>query len=158
MSENTAVWWVAKDSDLDTLTLFETEQRARDYAFAIDAEYGATEVLSDSAAGQLIIDSAEDEDQPEHSERARYVTGQVALWIANDGDWVEGATHLAGREAAASHTNAYQAAYPALRDYLVGLLRSAKQGEAVWHVAQELAPNDYARIHWADVADALLGE
>jgi len=43
-----------------------------------------------------------------------------------------------------------------LREYLIPILTSAGSRTAPGHVAQELAPNDYARIHWADVADELL--
>lgn len=79
----------------------------------------------------------------EHSERARYVTEQVALWIANDGDHIEEA-----RANILAEPNGLRG----FEQYLSRVISLARKGEAAWHVQQELAPNDWARIHWDDVA------
>lgn len=90
----------------------------------------------------------------EHTERARYVTEQVALWLANDGDHAERARTLAQRDA-----SAWAGDFPRLAEYVITVLRNPlSEGAAAWHVARELAPNDYARIRWADVAHQLVGE
>jgi hypothetical protein len=81
----------------------------------------------------------------EHSERARYVTDQVSLWIANDSDYVEQARSFIRTEGSVS----------ALGDFLVRVIKSAPQFSAPWQVAQELSANDFGRIHWQDVADEL---
>ena len=81
-------------------------------------------------------------ERPEFSERARYVTEQVSLWIQNDGDYIEQA-----RERAHDPER--------LRAFLGSVIRRAPKGQAAWHVAAELAPNDWDRVHWDDVAEAL---
>jgi hypothetical protein len=80
----------------------------------------------------------------EHSDRARYVTEQVALWLANDGEHVAHATALAVND------------LDGLRVYVMMVLRAAPDYSAAWQVRQELAENDFGRIHWADVAAELL--
>ena len=84
----------------------------------------------------------------EHSDRGRYVTDQVKLWITNDGDHYERVLSFITTERSMA----------GMSDYLVRVIRSAPPHSAPWHVAQELAPNDYARINWYDVAEELKGE
>lgn len=79
---------------------------------------------------------------PEHSDRARYVTDQVKLWLANDGQFFE----------AAKVTAVDPEWLKRLGEYL---LKTAAEGSAAWQVSQELAPNDYERINWEDVAAEL---
>lgn len=79
----------------------------------------------------------------EHSDRARYVTDQVALWIVSDGDYYGKAREYA------------EQGPKALQEYAERRLRTARPHSAAWHVRQELAPNDYDRIHWDDVAHQL---
>lgn len=79
---------------------------------------------------------------PEFSERARYVTEQVALWIANDSEYIEGAKERAHDP-------------ERLRAYLGSIIRRMPKGRAAWHVAQELAPNDWDRIDWKRVAEEI---
>jgi hypothetical protein len=81
----------------------------------------------------------------EHSDRGRYVTDQVKLWIVNDGEFI-------GSARTASADPAW------LEKLLAYLLHTAAEGSAPWHVAQELAPNDYTRINWAEIAEELRGE
>lgn len=143
------VFFVDETGDVEMLTLFRTEDRAREYAAAIGKTWGTLEILSDSAAGQLIIDAgaARDEER-EHSERARYVTDQVKLWIANDAEHYEEARGALRRGGMA-----------AMAEYVRRTLSAPNHGTAAWHVAQELSPNDVnRRIHWSDVVDELLGE
>ena len=83
---------------------------------------------------------------PEHSERAWYVTEQVSLWIQNDGEYIEEA-----RANASAEPNGLRG----FEQYLTRVISLARKGEAAWHVQQELAPNDWDRIHWDDVAEAL---
>ena len=81
----------------------------------------------------------------EHSERGRYVTEQVSLWIQNDGVFFEPAKGMASEPRV-------------LGIYLTIAIKTARRGTAPWHVAQELAANDYGRIDWAQVARDLTGE
>lgn len=76
----------------------------------------------------------------EHSDRGRWVTFQVQLWIENDGANIVKARELAkqGTQNMAVH--------------LTGLLVTSNPYSAPWQVAQELAPNDYDRIDWESIA------
>lgn len=80
---------------------------------------------------------------PEHSDRAKYVTEQVKLWIANDSDHIEKA-----RQALAVNIKT-------MAHYLTDSIRYSLRFTAPWHVKQELAPNDYGRIRWSEVADEI---
>lgn len=86
----------------------------------------------------------------EHSERGRHVTEEVALWIANDGEHVN--------EAQANAAAERGGAYRGLEQFCTRLILHARRGEAAWHVRQELANNDFARIDWRRVADELLAD
>lgn len=83
---------------------------------------------------------------PEHSDRAKWVTNQVALWIANDSDYIGIAR---GR---LTH------GIEVMAEYLTLVIRTGKPYSAPWQVAQELAPSDYDRIRWDDVADEIREE
>jgi hypothetical protein len=76
----------------------------------------------------------------EHSDRAKYVTDQVALWITNDSD------HIADAQRLAKEGSAH-----ALGNFLITVVRSARPHTAPWHVAQELAANDWGRVDWHEV-------
>lgn len=82
----------------------------------------------------------------EDSERGRYVTEQVALWIENDGERIEEAR--ANAEAEPNGLRGFE-------QYLTRVISLARKGQAAWHVQQELAPNDWARIDWAIVAERI---
>lgn len=84
----------------------------------------------------------------EHSERGRYVTDRVSVWIVNDGDHFDRAQTLLATTPGTE----------ALGTFLSLELRAARKGTAAWHTAQELAPNDYKRIDWEEVAHQLVGE
>lgn len=92
----------------------------------------------------------------EHSERARYVTTQVALWVANDYETYKAALY------ALNECKDFSDPLYLLRTHITMELRRLTNnyapGVAGWHVAQELAPNDYARINWVAVADEISGE
>lgn len=75
----------------------------------------------------------------EHSDRGKYVTDQVVLWIENDSKFISDARKAAG------HVDM-------LREYLTSVIRYAPDHSAPWHVRQELAENDYNRVDWEDVA------
>ena len=81
----------------------------------------------------------------EFSERGRYVTDQVKLWIANNDNHVEAVQSFIRTEGSVA----------GMADYLIRVIRSAEPRTAPWHVAQELSANDYARINWQDVAREL---
>ena len=81
----------------------------------------------------------------EHSERARYVTEQVSLWIQNDGDCY-------------GHAQDLLATPDVLGSWLRLVLKTSVEGSAPWYVAQELAPNDYDRIDWETIAKDLTEE
>lgn len=84
----------------------------------------------------------------EHSDRARYVTTLVSMWIENDGNFY----FLA--QPSAKYSPEY------LGVFLTDVLKSAGHGSAPWHTAQELCPNDFTnnRIHWDEIARNLLAE
>ncbi len=78
------------------------------------------------------------------SDRERYVTDLVAEWISSDGDYFDQAQSLAR-----------EGSWSALGDFLMRIVRSARPYSAPWHVAQEMAPNDWARVDWPAVLAAL---
>lgn len=80
----------------------------------------------------------------EHSERGRYVTEQVTLWIENDGKNIESAKKAAKESDAA------------LKECLVWLIKYSPRSSAAWQVRQELATNDFDRIDWAAVRASVL--
>lgn len=83
----------------------------------------------------------------EHSERGRYVTEQVSVWIENDGELI-GEARYRLLAYGVKPGNAFVR-------YLEALLRNAPRHSAPWQVAQELSPNDYDRIDWEAVADRI---
>lgn len=85
----------------------------------------------------------------EHSERGAYVTEQIALWIANDGEHIEEAR---------ANALAEPVGLRGMEQYLTRVISLARKGEAAWHVQQELAPNDWARIDWKRVAEEIAPE
>jgi hypothetical protein len=80
----------------------------------------------------------------EHSDRGRHVTDQVSTWICNDRAHIE-----AARSVAQVHGT------ERLGQHLTTVIRQSPAHTAPWHVAQELAPNDYGRVDWQAVADDL---
>lgn len=81
----------------------------------------------------------------EQSNRGRYVTEQVQIWIENDGDRIEKAKEQARRGD--------------LDRYLKGEIQFAKSWDAAHHVKQELAWNDLEyRVDWQAIAASLLSE
>lgn len=96
--------------------------------------------------GGYSIEEGEDPYKGERSERGRYVTEQVRLWIVNDSDHYHQAQDAARKGA------------KELEVLLRGILRHPVAQSAPWQVSRELAPNDYNRIHWDEVAEELKGE
>lgn len=88
-----------------------------------------------------------DERTGEHSERGAYVTDQMSLWIQNDGQTIVGA-RLALKALSTR----------GLEIFLTRVIKDAQPGDAAWHVSQNLAPNDFARIDWARVAREITEE
>jgi hypothetical protein len=86
----------------------------------------------------------EEKTQMEHSDRGRYVTEQVALWIENDSNYIDGARR-------AAHTGTEH-----LRQYLTLIISGAPAYSAPWQVAQEMAPNDWDRVDWESIKKDLL--
>lgn len=74
----------------------------------------------------------------EHSDRGRYVTDQVKLWLENDGQVIDSARKVAAVDGLAGFV-----------EYVSTIVR--RQAGAAWHVRQELAENDYGRINWAEI-------
>lgn len=83
----------------------------------------------------------------EHSERGDYVTRVVCEWIANDGKYF-----------AAAKTYAEANALRELERLCTRVIRRAAVHEAAGWVRCELAANDFRRIDWRRVAEALDGE
>jgi hypothetical protein len=81
----------------------------------------------------------------EHSDRGRYVTDQVSVWICNDSEHIQQARDVLQLDGSIQ----------AVALFLTGLIKSARPYSSPWHVAQELAPNDYGRVDWRSVADDL---
>jgi hypothetical protein len=78
------------------------------------------------------------------SDRERYVTDQVLLWLENDHH------HSTQALTAVALGNA-----PMLRRYLSLVIHMARRGDAAWHVRQELAANNYDHVDWAALGAAL---
>ena len=78
--------------------------------------------------------------------RTRYVTDQVLLWITNDSAEIKNARWYAEQGA------------KGLQAYISYVLQKSRQGEAAWRVARELAPNDYDRVLWVEVQNELLSQ
>lgn len=92
----------------------------------------------------------------EHSGRAYFVTEQVKLWITNDGEHVEMARRIA-RTCSEMQGVAIDDGprWLPLHAHLLRIVTRSRPGTAAWHVGQEMAPNDWSRIWWVDVADEL---
>jgi hypothetical protein len=80
----------------------------------------------------------------EDSDRALYVTEQVALWLENDMDTIRRAQSVLGENGIGVFVT-----------FVRETVRRARPGTAAWYVAQELAPNDYNRVHWHEIASAM---
>lgn len=72
------------------------------------------------------------------------ITEHVEQWLIHDGFHVYRAA------------NAAEVSPDALSRYVARTLRSASEGTAAWECAQELAPRDYDRIDWSDLAATVL--
>lgn len=99
---------------------------------------------------EILADGGDDDQSPEvivvdgeNSERGREVTRQVGLLVTNDSVIYHHAQELSDVVKVAT--------------YVVGVLRDAwgRPYSAAWHVMQELAPNDLARINWNDIVEEL---
>lgn len=80
----------------------------------------------------------------EHSDRGRYVTDQVQVWILNDGACI-GAARMVAEDGAV-----------AVERHLWTLVTRAAPHSGAWHTGQELAPNDRGRVDWEGITRALL--
>lgn len=81
-------------------------------------------------------------------DRAKWVTEQVAFWLANDGEFYETA-----------YTLAQQGSLPDMGPAYCELIRrSDPQGSHAGWLAGQLAPEDYALIDWTAVAAELVGD
>ncbi|MET9263788.1 hypothetical protein [Amycolatopsis sp. NPDC004079] len=78
------------------------------------------------------------------SAREQYVTDMVTEWLVNDGPVRAEAVRIVARS---GKTAAHD-----LGVWLWRHLREARRGTAAWHLAQELAENDYLRVSWGEVA------
>lgn len=85
---------------------------------------------------------------PEHSERAMYVTHLVSVWLANDRAPYETVRWM--HDEMESNER--------IGEFVTDILRSSRPNSAAWHTAQDLAPNDYSRIRWADVVNEVIGD
>lgn len=106
-------------------------------------EYQDVPVLVSLQNDQIVY--AEPQEPPKAmSEREAYVTEQVALWIENDGEYIEEAR---------ANALAEPKGLRGFEQFLTRIIGIARKGEAAWHVQQELSPNDWGRIRWDVVAD-----
>lgn len=69
------------------------------------------------------------------------MTRLVGVWLANDHDPYFELGPLAAEGAVAQ-----------LAQRATEILTTARKGSAAWYTAQELAPADYDRVDWAEVA------
>lgn len=83
----------------------------------------------------------------DHSDRRRYVTNQVSMWVCNDRNIYFQARQMAAEVSAID-----------LGSYLIPIIQRARPHSTPWQVAQELAPNDYNRIDWSSVAEDLTAD
>lgn len=90
----------------------------------------------------------------EYSERARYVTEQVQAYIANEGDPdPDTGERIAERAMALARANGLEA----LEQYVTRIIKTYP-GRGARLTLNELAPNDWSRIRWDDVARELAVE
>lgn len=96
----------------------------------------------------------------EHSDRAAYVTEQVSLWLSNDYEYYqhaqvclkEGRAIVDGGLGSNPHSALATSITMVLRRMARPYVPAHETFSAAWHVARELAPNDYARIDWSSIA------
>jgi len=107
--------------------------------------------LGTSGPGVVLGFQTRERELMEHSEyeRGLYVTEQVSLWIVNDGEHYFHAVRKAGMATDSTF---------AIASFIRQTLKTAPNGSVAWHVAQELAPNDYGRIDWKSVVNDLVGD
>lgn len=82
------------------------------------------------------------------------VTDMVATWIISESDFLD---HNGTHKRIAEHANDYADGnnLDGLRSFTTNVLRQSRGNSAAREVADELAPNDYDRIDWSEVAAAL---
>uniref|UniRef100_UPI003F496DDE hypothetical protein n=1 Tax=Amycolatopsis sp. CA-096443 TaxID=3239919 RepID=UPI003F496DDE len=78
------------------------------------------------------------------NERERYVTDEVIEWLVNDGPVRAEAVRIIARS---GKTAAHDVGV-----WLWHRIRGARRGTEAWHLAQDLAENDYFRVSWGEVA------
>lgn len=77
----------------------------------------------------------------EHSERGRYVTDQVKLWLENDGPVLARARKVAAQDG-----------FNSFVEFVTTWIRTATHASTpAWHVREELASNDYDRVNWLEI-------
>lgn len=84
-----------------------------------------------------------------------YVTDMVATWLISESEFE---VHEGVRARIAEHACRYaqRADTAGLCNYVTGVLKHPhRHNSAVREVHDELAPNDYDRIDWNEVAEAL---
>lgn len=137
---NAAFVWILKHQSMSV----EWAMRYEGYAVEIDGvAKNWDQWIADSA--QSAGTSPSDVTVPEHSDRARYVTEQVAVWLENDSDHVTAMYQVL--------TNTKEDKVLAFKQRVIDVILSAKPHSAPWQVRQILAPSDYDRVHWDDVAE-----
>lgn len=80
------------------------------------------------------------------TDRSDYVTEQVSLWLQTDGDYIKDARRAA------------DAGIPNLAAWARIVILTSVKSSAPWQVKQELAPNDWARIDWAQIVEDIKPE
>lgn len=77
----------------------------------------------------------------EHSERGRYVTDQVKLWLENDGPVLARARKVSAQDG-----------FDGFVEFVTTWIRTAHETSTpAWHVREELAGNDYDRVNWIEI-------
>lgn len=95
----------------------------------------------------------------EHSDRARYVTEQIGVWIANDGDYYDEALRLAEHVKDDDSPWSESTRLRRFSGYLTETLNRARRGSTAWYVRRDLSDNDLAnRVDWEEIAADLLSK
>lgn len=82
----------------------------------------------------------------EHSDRAKYVTEQVRIWVENDPKYRDLARHWARQSV------------NELAVSLTSVIRNPRVHPDVAHVHDVMSYSDFDKVHWDEIAASLLLE
>ncbi|MET9260466.1 hypothetical protein [Amycolatopsis sp. NPDC004079] len=79
--------------------------------------------------------------------RMQYLTAEVTQWLKDDATVRDEAARIAAQPGKSTVSN--------LGSWLWHTIHAAPRSSKAWHLAQELAPNDYFRVSWGAVTRSI---